>query len=162
MGAFGWLGGTTMENEGLPNAGLHDQRAALQWVQDYIALVGGDKDNVSAWGESAGGGSIFQHLVANGGTLDPLFHRAVAMSPGVTPRIDRRGMIEEDFQKFAAYVGCAGKGLSCLRAVNASILQEANSELGIGAPAPDGHYIRREAVVEFMQGSYLTFPQHEH
>ena len=155
LGAFGWLAGTSVEEEGVPNAGLHDQRAALQWVQDHIALVGGDPDNVSAWGESAGAGSIFLHLVANGGTLDPLFHRAIAMSPAVYPQMDRRGSIEDEFQEFATYVGCAGKGLSCLRALNASTLQEANINLQLGQPAPDGEYIRREPIVEVLTGLFF-------
>ena len=43
LGAFGFLAGTTMEEQGLPNAGLWDQRAALQWTQDNIALIGGGK-----------------------------------------------------------------------------------------------------------------------
>lgn len=54
-----------MEKDGLPNAGLHDQRAIFQWVQDYVHLLGGNKKDVSAWGESAGGGSILHHLVSN-------------------------------------------------------------------------------------------------
>lgn len=43
LGAFGWLAGTQMEKLGLPNAGLYDQRLVLQWVQDFIHLVSGDK-----------------------------------------------------------------------------------------------------------------------
>lgn len=81
LGVFGFLAGTTMENEGLPNAGLHDQRAAFQWVRDYISLLGGAPTKVTAMGESAGEGSIQHHLVAEGGKLDPLSSRAIMQSP---------------------------------------------------------------------------------
>ena len=72
LGAYGWLAGTTMEQHGTPNVGLFDQRAVFQWVQDYASLFGGDANQVSAWGESAGAGSIMHHLVANGGTQNPV------------------------------------------------------------------------------------------
>lgn len=48
LGAFGFLAGTTMEKDGLPNAGLYDQKAALQWTRDNIALVGGNPSSVTA------------------------------------------------------------------------------------------------------------------
>lgn len=39
------------------------------------------------WDKSAGGGSILHHLVAQGGDLDPLFHKAVVQSPGANPQL---------------------------------------------------------------------------
>jgi carboxylesterase type B len=56
LGSFGFMAGTTMEMEGTPNAGLWDQRAVQQWIQDHATLFGGDANDVSLWGESAGGG----------------------------------------------------------------------------------------------------------
>lgn len=87
LGAFGWLAGTTMESQGLPNAGLSDQRLMFRFVQDYIHLVGGDKKQVNAWGQSAGAGSVLHHLISHdplsktGALLKPNFTRAAIQSP---------------------------------------------------------------------------------
>jgi carboxylesterase type B len=48
------LAGPTVEKDAIANVGFYDQRAALQWVQDHIYLLGGDKNKVTATGESAG------------------------------------------------------------------------------------------------------------
>lgn len=162
VGAYGFLAGTTMEEQGLPNAGLYDQRAALQWIQDYIGLLGGDKSEVSAWGESAGAGSIFHQLVSFGGTQDPLFSRAVMLSPAFELLFDRKGTLEQTFQNFTALAGCAGQGVACLRAASAQTLDEANTKLSEQAaagtfavgPASDGSLIRQLGVLEYTSGNF--------
>jgi carboxylesterase type B len=63
LGAFGFLAGPEFEGEGgNSNAGLLDQRAAIEWVKRYIHLFGGDCDDITLIGESAGGSSI-QHQI---------------------------------------------------------------------------------------------------
>jgi carboxylesterase type B len=48
LGMLGWLAGPTFLAEGgTPNAGLLDQRLALQWIHDYTGLFGVDPDNVT-------------------------------------------------------------------------------------------------------------------
>ncbi|KAL8850387.1 MAG: hypothetical protein Q9221_004707 [Calogaya cf. arnoldii] len=163
LGAYGFLAGSTMERDGLPNAGLYDQRAVLQWIQDHIHLVGGDKTKVSAWGESAGAGSIMHHLTAFGGTQDPLFSRAVLQSPAFQPKFDRRGDLEVTFQNFTALAGCAGEGLACLRAASADALDNANVKLNEGGlpgtfavgPSADGSWIRQLPSLELAQGNFF-------
>ncbi|KAL8930417.1 MAG: hypothetical protein Q9208_000601 [Pyrenodesmia sp. 3 TL-2023] len=161
VGAYGFLAGNTMEKEGLPNAGLYDQRAALQWIQDYIGLLGGDKTQVSAWGQSAGAGSIMHQLVAFGGTQDPLFSRAVLQSPGFGLQFDRKGTLQQTFQKFATLAGCPGQGVACLRAASAETLDEANTALNNQAavgPSADGNMIRQLATLEFAFGNSSLTP----
>lgn len=162
LGAYGWLAGTTMESEGLPNAGLYDQRAVLQWIQSYISLIGGDPSQVSAWGESAGAGSIMHQLVSFGGTQDPLFSKAVMQSPAFQLLFDRKGGLEQAFQNFTSFAGCAGQGVACLRAASAEALQSANTNLieqapegtDVVGPAADGNLIRQAAVLEYASGSF--------
>jgi para-nitrobenzyl esterase len=84
LGSFGFAGRT--------NHGLADQVAALTWVRDAIGAFGGDPDNVTVFGESAGGASVVALLAAP--SARDLFHGAVAMSPSLaqlrsTRRADR-------------------------------------------------------------------------
>lgn len=59
---------------GAVNAGLLDQRFALQWVQSYIGLFGGNASQVTISGQSAGAGSVMLQSMAYGGSLgDSLF-----------------------------------------------------------------------------------------
>jgi para-nitrobenzyl esterase len=62
----------------LPNRGLLDQVAALQWVQDTIAGFGGNPGNVTVFGESAGAASVAMLMVMPAAA--GLFHRGIAES----------------------------------------------------------------------------------
>ena len=129
LGAFGWLAGSYLENNGAPNAGLLDQRMILQFVQKYISKVNGNPTSVSAWGESAGAGSILHHLVAANGQQDPLFSRAILQSPAYQWQWDRFGILNDTYTYFAKLAGCPTGDISCLQSTNQTALQTANQAL---------------------------------
>lgn len=64
------------------NVALLDMIAALEWVRDNVAAFGGDPDNVTLFGESAGGGCVTTLMTAP--RAEGLFHRAIAESSPAT------------------------------------------------------------------------------
>lgn len=73
------LGFLCLDTPDVPgNAGMKDQVAALRWVRDNIQQFGGDPNNVTLFGESAGGASVVYHmqsLMSRG-----LFHKGICQS----------------------------------------------------------------------------------
>jgi para-nitrobenzyl esterase len=113
------------------NQGLLDQRMAFEWVRRNIAAFGGDPDNVTIFGESAGSLDVCLHMVSPGSR--GLFHRGISQSGGCTTFIRSRGVAEAESAKFAAAMGCTDTGgvLDCLRALPISpLLTEAPLEGG--------------------------------
>ncbi|KAL4864391.1 hypothetical protein BDV12DRAFT_14371 [Aspergillus spectabilis] len=77
LGAFGFLTSEELRNAGYKaNNGLRDQRVAIEWVRKHIHEFGGDADNITVAGMSAGGASVTYHLNSE----QALFKRAIAMS----------------------------------------------------------------------------------
>jgi para-nitrobenzyl esterase len=91
-----------------------DQRAALEWVRDNIAQFGGDPQNVTLAGTSAGGESVGLQLVSPASA--GLFHRAIVQSGAVTVRWPDRAEAEAQGVALAAALGCTGSDvLGCMR-----------------------------------------------
>lgn len=87
MSAFGFMAHPALSAENprgvSGNYGILDHIAALEWVRDNIAGFGGDPDNVTIFGESAGGASIYALLATP--LAKGLFNKAISESTWITP-----------------------------------------------------------------------------
>lgn len=100
VGVFGFLNLETEEAPG--NQGLKDQVMALKWIQENIANFGGDPNNVTIFGESAGGASV--HYLCISPMSQGLFQKAIAQS-GVST--NPWAIITKDVKEYAVQLAAA-------------------------------------------------------
>ena len=106
------------------NYGLYDQLTAIRWVHDNIAAFGGDPDNVTIMGQSAGAMSVQQHCLSP--LSEGLFQRAVMSSGGGVSKMLSSAPAEKNYafwHKCMEYAGC--NTLAEFRAVSPEKLFEA-------------------------------------
>ncbi|MCT7658206.1 carboxylesterase family protein [Mycobacterium sp. CPCC 205710] len=124
LGALGYLAHPALGDNGdVGNYGLADQQAALRWVRDNIAGFGGDPDKVTIAGESAGGMSVCDHLVAPGSA--GLFRAAIIQSAPCQAQYDLP-TAQMASEAYAAEIGCGETAVAaqCLRSLPADKLQK--------------------------------------
>ena len=123
LGVFGFLSLETEEAPG--NLGLWDQRQALLWVRHNIASFGGDPDQVTIFGVSAGSMSVHYHLVSP--RSRGLFHAAIMQSGTATSPYTRINRPARDYSaQLAAALGCGDSDniLACLQAAPANAIHD--------------------------------------
>ena len=134
IGALGFLPSKVTFEEGIVNIGLHDQKFLLQWVQDNIEQFGGDKNDVTIFGLSAGAHSIGHHIMNYKEGVSPLFHKAILESGAPTSRAVHpyaASIHEEQFSLFVAEAGCSNvpeqEITSCLRSKPEEVITTAQT-----------------------------------
>ncbi|KAH9910401.1 carotenoid ester lipase precursor [Epithele typhae] len=115
--AFGFLGGSDIQQAGLGNLGLQDQREALRWVQKHIAAFGGDPSKVTIFGESAGSQAVLFQMVTNGGDTEGLF-RAGWMESGSALPTDDFENLQPTFDFIVSETGCAERKIAISAAMD--------------------------------------------
>ena len=131
------------------NLGLMDQMMALKWIHENIASFGGDPDNVTIFGESAGAGSVT--LLPLGEGSHAYIKRVIAESgsPALTRSTEEAiACTNEIMEK----VGC--KTVSDLQKIDAQTLVDASAVTSMRvAPARDGNYLPLDPYEAYAKGA---------
>ncbi|SMY21325.1 unnamed protein product [Zymoseptoria tritici ST99CH_1A5] len=165
LGAYGFLSSEEVRENGVANAGLLDQRAALEWIQRNIAKFGGDPSKVTITGGSAGGGSVVNQMIMHGGVASPPFRAALPEYPWWQP-YHNDTILERQYRSLLKYAKC--DDLQCLRSLDSDRLEVASAktyfdgETGYGdyyyGPSVDGSIIRDLPSNELKQGHFSKVP----
>ena len=169
VGLFGFLASSEIQSNGSLNNGYYDQHQLLQWVQKEIVQFGGDPSHVVIGGQSAGAGSVVNHLTAFGGVDQHLFRGAIMESQSMPPV---RNVSQQQFQ-YDSLVNSTGCGntpdtLSCLRGLSYSKLLShggpipypGNSDPPVYAynPVVDGKFVTGVPISMFSNGQFVHVP----
>jgi para-nitrobenzyl esterase len=142
------------------NYGMMDIVQALEWVRANIAAFGGDPENVTVFGESAGGAAVTRLMISP--VARGLFHRAIVQSglgrdqgtPLDRPTAGGRPSLQDRGAAFAP-----GAGAETLRAMPAeALLRPAPSFYGGDNLVIDGTVVTEDVAVAFAVGRQAPVP----
>lgn len=169
LGFFGFAQSDTLQKEGSENAGLRDQRMAIEWVRDNIEGFGGDPNRITILGQSSGGLAIGMHILAYGGTKPLPFQRGVAESQSLEPGITGNFTIDA-MNVLAKNVSCdatnvhSPETIDCLRKLDTDTLTNAaiatyasdiSHNIGdIWLPSVDGDFLPAAPSMLIAEGRF--------
>ena len=157
LGALGFFAHPSLDEPGhkIANYGLMDQQFALQWVRRNISAFGGDPDNVTIFGESAGGASVIANLASP--PAKGLFHHAISESGGyAVTAYPAQGAAfplsaaEKEGTQFAAAAGCGDQSATCLRGLSVAQI------LSVQAPYLTGLIIDGSILTQSFKSAFTS------
>jgi para-nitrobenzyl esterase len=162
LGVFGFLATEDLakENGGRAgNYGLMDMVAALKWVKANIGAFGGDANNVTLFGESAGSFAVSALTAAP--SAQGLFHKVIGESGALFNGAIPMGDLEQRGKRDQAWAdGTGARTLAELRAVPADkVLDAAKNGKGIGfSPVLDGQFLPQSLADVYAAGRQAHVP----
>jgi para-nitrobenzyl esterase len=166
VGVLGFLANSELDTEGPSgNYGLLDQIAALRWVKENIAAFGGDPDNVTVFGESAGAHAIGILLASP--LCTGLIHKAIGQSGAFWDTIHGSLSTFAEARARGALLAerLHASSIAALRAlpaedVNTAALWDFSQDPGFTAfsPSIDGFVVPDVPMARYQRGQQLRVP----
>jgi para-nitrobenzyl esterase len=161
LGFLGFLSHPSLTAESPDHAsgdyGLMDQQAALRWVQRNIARFGGNPDDVTIFGQSAGGLSVHAQLVSP--SAAGLFDRAIAQSGAYALSFPSLSDAETRGVAYGQDLGCTDGTAACLRSVPIeTLLSKQPVTEGSLLPNVDGNVLPESPKDAFDSGQFNRVP----
>ncbi|XP_048270688.1 venom carboxylesterase-6 [Bombus terrestris] len=129
LASFGFL--STGDSVVPGNMGLKDQNVALRWVHNHIRSFGGDPNQITIFGLSAGASSVHYHYLSR--LSAGLFQRGISISGVALDPWAQTKYAPEKARRFAATLGCPTRNtkemIDCLQTRPARILSQATGEV---------------------------------
>ncbi len=159
LGAFGFFGFPGLEGSGA--FGLADQQAALRWVQRNIRRFGGNPDNITLFGASAGGLSTCAQLTSP--LTRGLFHRAIIQSgpcqlalPAGEGQVQHTWAEREDVEQAGATAPHGCTDIACLRGLGVGEVKKLTPLFS--SPAHGTEALPENPITALREGRFHRIP----
>ncbi len=158
LGLFGYFDHKAFatDNNYNGNFGTLDQIAALKWVNENIEAFGGDKSNVTIFGESAGGGAVLNLMTLP--QAQGLFQKAIVESGGGWQKFKTREEFSTEITSKMETMGiAANSSIADLKAIPADKLSQFDSGMGFG-PYIDNKLVKTDVATAFANSQSTKVP----
>ncbi len=151
---LGFLGFLPQDRVGVANPGLHDQILALRWLKEAVDAFGGDPDQITVSGQSAGAASIAIMLASP--ACKGLFHRAILMSAPFGVPLKTPDEAADVLRDALALAGLAPGDTAALKDLPLSTLMQ--TQLGLLKRPPPTPYDVAPPFMPVIDGVLLSQP----